>query len=586
MFEKEYITQKILLFFSMILILTFAGRYLSAKNGISSYEGSTYAISNTSESLAESPYNDFAYNTEEVKKNVANQPYFFSIYHIGKYIDEMQKDYKNSCILSNNSEEYTNSDWIENSYYTSLLSVADENKFQYSTVVGNCITTQKAPIYYCILHTISSIFGSLSLYRLGFAINVCFLFLSSFLILSIGKHYFHASWAGFAAALLFSLSLGCFSGTICATPYIMTIFFLLLTVSLHLSVLTSKKFPRYMMECIAVVHVIGNLTDYSYLLFSTILFICSALTLLYYKRGKDLLKLLLTNIIALLITALIYPSFVLHIATVLFATKAEILAGFSWNNFSQACLNNLTVLNNQMFVKTCLLMGCILLILMVLAAFLKRDTFKNLFANFRIRISQMDMSDIFVPFLAVLYFFGICFFYHSELYFVLMTLLPFLALTVCYLCYRLCNAAIHSEFNSGLFGILCTCFLCFFTIATSSPRYIYADEVTQLNFASAYSQQYCIFLSSEDLTAADHILELEKYEHSIVLDADNLETLKQNETFSQQDRVLVYLSNKDYVQGRMDEIAKYGDFKVTKELTNYRDKNANHIYVYQLTKLK
>ena len=498
MFEKEYITQKILLFFSMILILTFAGRYLSVKNGISSYEGSTYAISNTSESLSESPYNNFAYNTEELEKNVADQPYFFSIYHIGKYIGEMHTDYKNSSILSDNNEDYTNSDWIERSYYTSLLSVADENKFQYSNVVGNCITTQKAPIYYCILHTISSIFGSLSLYRLGFSINICFLFLSSFLILSISKKYLHASWAGFAAALLFSLSLGCFSGTICATPYIMTIFFLLLTVSLHLSVLTSEKMPRYMLECIAAVHVIGNLVDYSYLLFSTVLFICSGITLLCYRRGKDLLKLLLTNIIALLITALLYPSFVLHIITILFSTKEDIIAGFTWRIFGQTCINNLTILNSQMFVKTCLLMGCIIVILIVLATFLKKDTFKNMFENFRIRISQMDMSDIFLPLLAVVYFLGISFFYHSELYFVLITLLPFLALTVCYLCYRLCNAAIHSEFNSGLFNILCTCFLCFFTIATSSPKYIYADEVTQLNFASAYSQQYCIFLSSEE----------------------------------------------------------------------------------------
>ena len=137
MFEKEYITQKILLFFSMILILTFAGRYLSVKNGISSYEGSTYAISNTNESLSESPYNNFAYNTEELEKNVADQPYFFSIYHIGKYIGEMHTDYKNSSILSDNNEDYTNSDWIERSYYTSLLSVADENKFQYYDLKRN-----------------------------------------------------------------------------------------------------------------------------------------------------------------------------------------------------------------------------------------------------------------------------------------------------------------------------------------------------------------------------------------------------------------------------------------------------------------
>lgn len=586
MFEKEYITQKILLFFSMILILCFAGSYLSNKNGISSYEGFTYAISNTNESLAESPYNDSAYNMEELKKNVTDQPYFFSIYHIGKYIGEMFTDYENSSVLSHHQSAYTNSDWIENSYYTSLLSVADENKFQYSTVVANCITTQKAPIYYCILHTISSIFGSLSLYRLGFSINVCFLFLSCFLILSIGKNYFHASWAGFAAALLFSLSLGCFSGTVCATPYIMIVFFLLLTLSFHLSVLNDKEIPRYMLECIAVVHVIGNLTDYSYLLFSTVLTICSMITLIFYKRWKDILKLFLANFIALFVTALIYPSFLLHIATILFSTKEKLLGAFTFRNFGQACLSNLAMLNNQIFVKTCLLMGFVIVLLILLATFLKKDTFKNLFANFCLRISQKDMSDVFVPLMTIVYFFAISFFYHKDLFFVLMTLLPFVALMVCYLCYRLCNAAIHSEFNSGIFGVSCTCFLCFFTIATSTPQYVYADEITQLNFASAYSKEYCIFLSSDALAPADHILELEKYEHSIVLDANNLKTLKENQTFLEQDRILLYLSNEDYVQGRMDEIAKYGKYKIIQELANYRDKNSAHVYVYQLRKLK
>lgn len=586
MFEKEYITQKILLFFSMIFILSFAGKYLSTKNGISSYEGSTYAISSTSDALAESPYNNSVYNTKELKKNVTEQPYFFSVYHIGQYITEMADDYKNASILAKSSSSYTNKDWIENSYYTSLLSVADEDKFNYSAVIDNCTTAQKAPLYYCILHTVSSIFGSLSLYRLGFSINVCFLFLSSFLILSIGKKYLHASWAGLAAALLFSLSLGCFSGTICATPYIMTIFFLLLITSLHLSGIAKKELPNYLLESMAIIHVIGNLTNYSYILFSTALFVCFAIVLLCFRRVHDLLKYTFANLVALLATVLIYPASMLHGATAFFKLKQDVSSFFSLDTLKKACSTNLSVLNGQLFVKTGLLLGFTLLILVLSAAVLKRDTFKNNFLNFKLRIAQQDMADIFLVALIVAYFIAIALFYHSELYFVLMTLLPFIALIICYICYRLCNAAIHSEFNSGLLGIVGTCLLCFLTIATSTPKYVYADEVTQLNFASAYGKEYCIFLSSDALNPADHVLELQKYEHSIVLDENSLSSLKYNQTFLSQDKVLVYLSNKDYVTNKMDTIAKYGDFNISHELTNYNDKHSNRVYVYQLTKMK
>ena len=79
MFEKEFITHKIILFVALIFIVYFSGnKYLSEKNGISSEEGAIYAISNTSESLADSPYNSSKYEVSKLKRDIINQPFFIS----------------------------------------------------------------------------------------------------------------------------------------------------------------------------------------------------------------------------------------------------------------------------------------------------------------------------------------------------------------------------------------------------------------------------------------------------------------------------------------------------------------------------
>ena len=176
MFEKEYLSQKMVLFVAMIFVLSFTCRsYLSEKNGISSQEGATFAISNTSESLQDSPYNSSVYDVEQYQKNIFEEAYFFSFGNILGYIREIASNPENAPIFAK-SQVYSNKNWVENSYYTNLLNVSKENQFQYETVSQNCALSQRAPLYYYLLHTISSIFGSLHVFRLGLSINMVFLF--------------------------------------------------------------------------------------------------------------------------------------------------------------------------------------------------------------------------------------------------------------------------------------------------------------------------------------------------------------------------------------------------------------------------
>lgn len=584
MFEKEYLSQKMVLFVAMIFVLSFTCRsYLSEKNGISSQEGATFAISNTSESLQDSPYNSSVYDVEEYQKNIFEESYFFSFGNILGYIHEIASDPENASILAK-SQVYSNKNWVENSYYTNLLNVSKENQFQYETVSQNCALSQRAPLYYYLLHTISSIFGSLHVFRLGFSINMVFLFLSAFVILAIGKKYFHSSWVGLAAALMYSLSLGCFSATVCATPYIMVSFFLLIACQIHLSILKEQDLPIYLYEGLVLVNILGNLTDYCYVLFHLMLGIVFIFALLYLGRVKEILYYLATSFVSLFLTVLINPSALLHICSMAIKGVHQFVYDFTLEVFRTNCGSNLSILSGQLFMHTALLVVLLFLVLLVSASFLKEKSFLEHLTRFFTRMRSGDLADLFVPMATVLYFFGITFLYLNDNYFILTTLLPFLALIVSYLTFRLCNTAMRSEFNSGIFGITFTCILCLITITTSTPKYLYADTLNQTSFAASHSQEYCIFVSSDTLSASEHILELEKYEHSIVLSNKRIRSLRKNRTFLKQDKVIVYLSTQDYVDGVMDKIAKYGKFEIVQQLTDYSDDNLNHVYIYQLRK--
>lgn len=582
MFEKEFITQKIVLFMALLFILCFScNKYLSKKNGISSEEGAVYAISNTSESLAASPYNSSKYDAEKIQKGIIDQPIFVSLHSIFSYVNEIAKQPEDNSILLTASD-YNNKTWIERSYYTNLLSVAKDNHFQYDRVLENCILSQRAPIYYALLHTVSSIFGSLHLYRLGFSINVLFLFFTAFCMLTMGKKYFHSSFAGLAAALMYSLSLGCFSSMVCATPYIMVSFFLILTMRIHLSILRKNTTPIYLYEALALVNVIGNLTDYSYILFVILLCLCFIVALTLLHRPKEILCYVIFQLASVLVTVLIYPAAILHVSTIAIQVFHQLKHNFQKEEFRQNCMVNLNIVSSQLFMHTGILLFFVLLLLVVFAIFLKRGSFFSHLSHYFERMSTGDVADLLIPAIMFLYFVGITGFNLNDNYFILTTLLPFLALVVSYVTYRLCNATIHSEFHSGMIGIAVTCALCIITITTSTPKYLYADAVEKTSFAASHSHEYCIFLSSDTLKASDHILELEKYEHSLVLSRNHMKSLKKDNTLLSQDSVLVYLSTMDYVDSVIDKIAKFGKFEIVQQLTDYTDENSNHVYIYQL----
>ena len=585
MFKREYILQKILLTISLIFILVYAGRLLPEKHGLSAYEAQNFTIANSSESLGDSPYL-WTYPTVELEQEFHDLPYLAEFPHIWNHIEKAWGSPDSSTSSLTTSSNYTNTDWTENTYYDKLLHVDRNQVYQFGSVTDKCIATQKAPLYYWILHFFSSLFDGVGMYYVVFVIHAVILFFSAFLLFMIGEKYLHSGWAGFAAAVFYGLCMGCFTNLFCATPYLLATFFILVSVYLNLSLLAHTSLSLLFAQLTVVANILGNLTDYSYTLFSFLFGVIICITLLCYGRIADICKFIFTGILSAFITLLIYPAALLHLSSHILALKEHAGPLFASGGLITVFQNNCQEINSQTFTETALLTGVLLLVLIVFASYFKKRTFNEVYEDWYQRLVNRDIADMMFIIIGMVYFLSICLINPTEPYFVLSTLLPILCLMFCYFLYHLSVAILHTEQNGGLLCMIFVSFICIYSLNTNTIEYIYTDNAKNLEFASAYEKEYCLFLSSESMTTEDHLLELETYEHSLVSDAKGLDILKKNQTFQSLHQVLVYLSNEDYTAGIADTIAKYGNFELSKELYNYRDEKGTHIYVYLLQQLE
>lgn len=585
MFKREYILQKVLLTISLIFILVYAGRLLPEKHGLSAYEAQNFTIANSSESLGDSPYL-WPYPTAELEQEFRDLPYLAEFPHIWNHIEKVWGSPDSSAFSLTTSSNYTNTDWIENTYYDQLLHVDRNQVYQFGAVTDKCIATQKAPLYYWILHFFSSLFDGVGMYYVAFVIHAVILFYSAFLLFMIGEKYLHSGWAGFSATVFYGLCMGCFTNLFCATPYLLATFFILVCAYLNLSLLSHTSLSLLFAQFSVVANILGNLTDYSFTLFSFLFGGVICITLLCYGRIADMCKFIFTGILSALITLLIYPATLLHLSSHILVLKKHVGPLFSSGGLITVFQNNCQEINNQTFTETALLIGVLLLVLIVFASYFKKRTFNEVYEDWYQRLVNQDIADMLFIIIGMIYFLAICFINPAEPYFVLSTLLPILCLMFCYFLYHLSVAILHTEQNGGLLCMIFVSFICIYSLNTNTIRYIYTDNATNLEFASAYEKEYCLFLSSESMTVEDHLLELETYEHSLVSDAKHVGILKENETFQSLSQVLVYISNEDYTAGIADTIAEDGSFNLSKELYNYRDEKGTHIYVYLLQKLE
>ena len=206
--------------------------------------------------------------------------------------------------------------WCSGDDYKNSFLINQDTRFAYTMVYYNQENDVHPPFYYFIIHTISSIFPTLSMKWVGLIPNILFSLLTTVVVWAVSMKLIPSRALALITAGFYAFSVGTLSTVVFIRMYAMLAFFCALLVLIHVHLTCrlasggtiSPKGYGLLLVCTAM----GILTQYYFLVFC--FFLCGffALGLLAAKKWKMLMLYVCTEFGAIALSIMLFPSLIYH----------------------------------------------------------------------------------------------------------------------------------------------------------------------------------------------------------------------------------------------------------------------------------
>lgn len=220
-------------------------------------------------------------------------------------------NYKELTALQDNS-------WYPSEYFHDALSVKEGYRFHYEIPVRNQATDVHPPFYYILLHTICSFFpGQFSMWY-GIALNIILTLLSLFVLFLLLRLLMGGSFLPLTICFIFGMTYGVINNVLFIRMYVLLMLLVTLQYYFHLRMfcaikLTTDKFKFSQLLFLALITILGTLSQYYFLIFLFWLSSIFCLILFMQKKRAALLQYVLTILISGICSVIMYPTMIKHI---------------------------------------------------------------------------------------------------------------------------------------------------------------------------------------------------------------------------------------------------------------------------------
>lgn len=270
----------------------------------------------------------------------------------GYHIDEIY-----TCTLANyeggfvSRTEGAKNEWKSGEFYKEIFKVTDEERFNYTMVYENQEIDVHPPMYYYLIHVLSSVLGEFSKWT-GIMINIILSVLTSIVLFCLSKKVFDDDKIALICTFVWGLSVGTITSIVFIRMYMLLTLFSLMLMGLHLkSVMEVKSVNNISgktLIALCICTLFGILTQYYYLIFC--FFLCGSffLYLFFSRNWKALVKYCCAEIGALAIAVLYFPTMLKHIFSGYRGEQAfnEIT---NTEGFQEKLKTIITIINEQLF---------------------------------------------------------------------------------------------------------------------------------------------------------------------------------------------------------------------------------------------
>ncbi len=312
----------------LVLVLLVQCNYISEKQGYHMDELLTFELANAE-------YNPWIVPTQPVgrlakfmQQEIYGDSMGETLQNIKNTVADVLRNRGNSKLLSYQADVYEEPVWITRDQFHEYITVGDRDAFNYLSVYFNVKDDNHPPLYFMLVHTLSSVFrGRISpwmgcVFNLAAVLGCCVIMFALGRLLAACRFVEERTgelW-GLCGALLYGCSPGAIATTLFIRMYGILTFLCMLTLYLHLQKWlgprnrTGKDFAKNN-KLLILVTAMGFWTQYFFLFYCLLLALVTAVTLFRGGRKKETFCYIRSMVIAAVVGVGIYPFGVKHILT-------------------------------------------------------------------------------------------------------------------------------------------------------------------------------------------------------------------------------------------------------------------------------
>ena len=556
----------ILTVLAMIIVIIFMFYWIGQKEGfhedeIFSYGSSNYKWDNVFQAAAKS---DFLNRT--IEQYIISDTIGETIENIIYYLNNQDEfSEKASAIQSADKPE-----WKTNEMAKEYVTIGEGDVFNYFSVYYNQSRDVHPPLFYILVHLLSSIaYGIFSKYII-FSINLVFILLTCYTIRKIFI-LFDKKYLGLIAILFYGLSMGAASTAIFLRMYAMVTFFSLMYLYLNLRILKHNlemtKRDKWKLFFIVL---LGFLTQYYFCIFALVIFVLMCIRMIYKKEYRTLRRYILIHVVTAIVGVILFPASIYHIFFS-YRGAGAISNGISLIEGLQFYINILSegfsINNILMFILTTfVLIG-------IIAAIVIKKVKKQ-------RIEQIYQYILLViP--TILYFVFIAKMApnveakYAIRY--LMPIFPEIAIIFVLGIYRI----FKNKKMAYTLTICATLIITLNGIVTNRPKYLYTGYNNYIKIAEEYKELDFVYAVDNAFTYITSLPEFMIYNKSIIINMsyDKLDFLTTDEEIQSQDKFVLTIKKWMDVEDTLNKILEYTGYSNYEVILDQEDDTQSIIYL-------
>lgn len=295
-------------------------------------------------------------------------PLFVMALYIGFQKEGYHMDELYSYGLANSTQfsfPGENNNWVGVDYFYDFLNVNRGERFHYQSVIQNQINDVHPPLYYMVIHTVSSFFPDLFSKWIGIGVNIFFYLGTVGLISLTVRKILENKWIGLITGVFWGVSIGALSSIVFIRMYTMLTFFCMLFFYFLVGVFKNESLTWKKLGLIIGTIILGTLTQYFFLIYAFFVVATACIILFIQKEWKKSLLIGCTSLIGVILSFLIFPSALSHMLEGDRGTEAtENIQLLNWDSSFFQMINRDLFTGRFFLIVIGLLLFCVLTVLL------------------------------------------------------------------------------------------------------------------------------------------------------------------------------------------------------------------------------